>query len=59
LFTRSFSEAFHGAIAGRPLQLADGAAALAVEGTLQIVFVKTFLARHKAHITGAVALIWR
>lgn len=55
LFARALSEAFHGATSGRPLQLADGAAALAVEGTLQAVFVKTFLARHKAHITEAFA----
>lgn len=55
LFTRSFSEVFHGVTAGRPLRVADGAAALAVEGTLQVIFVKTFLAEHKSQIAGAAA----
>lgn len=57
LFTRSFSEVFHGASAGRPLQVADGAAALAVEGTLQALFVKTFLAKRKASIGAAAAYL--
>jgi putative peptide zinc metalloprotease protein len=55
LFTRSFSEVLHGAAADRPLQVADGAAALAVEGTLQVIFVKAFLARHKSRIARAAA----
>jgi hypothetical protein len=53
LFARSFRELFHGITAGNVLQVADGTAAIAVEGTLLVVFFKTFVSGHWLQIVGA------
>jgi putative peptide zinc metalloprotease protein len=50
LFARSFSEVFHGITAGNVLQAADGAAAIAVEGTLLVLFFKTFISGHRPQL---------
>lgn len=56
LFARSFGEVFHGSTAGNVLQAADGAAAIAVEGTLLVLFFKTFISGHRPQVARAATI---
>lgn len=53
LFARSFRELFRGITVDNVLQAADGTAAIALEGTLLVVFFKTFVSGHWLQIVGA------
>lgn len=52
----------HGLTAGRPLEVADGAVVLGVEGGLQVLFLRLFLAKHRPKLARLVAFFrgaWR
>jgi putative peptide zinc metalloprotease protein len=53
MFTRSFSEMFRGDLP----QVADGIAAVAVEGSLLIVLIRTFIIEHRRQISGAATAV--
>jgi putative peptide zinc metalloprotease protein len=58
LFARAFHEVFAGIKTASPVRVADGAAVLTVEGGLQVLFVRTFLARHGSRLSGAVSAVY-
>jgi hypothetical protein len=53
LFFRAGQHLVHGLVSGNPAQAADGALALAVEGTLQVIFLRLFFAKHAAKLHAA------
>jgi putative peptide zinc metalloprotease protein len=56
LLARAFDEIIGGVRAGEPLRIADGLAVVAVEGSLQLIFVKTFFKQHGARLRTAWAV---
>jgi putative peptide zinc metalloprotease protein len=47
----------HGIVISRPLEVADGAVVLCLEGGLQILFVRLFFAKHRPKLALLVALL--
>jgi putative peptide zinc metalloprotease protein len=55
LFARALDEVVVGIKTASPIRVADGAAVLTVEGGLQVLFVRTFLAKHGSRLSAALA----